>query len=65
MTLLVEREGGKDSCFEISNIEQIKGIPRGRGKGMLGFFDGGSVFYPQFDALLRREVRARFARVEV
>jgi len=39
VTLLVEREGGKDSCFEISNIEQIKGIPRGRGKGMLGFFD--------------------------
>jgi len=31
---------GKDACFEISNIEQIKGIPKGRGKaGMLGFHD--------------------------
>ena len=39
MTLLVERQKGKDGCFEISNIEQIKGIPKGRGKGMLGFFD--------------------------
>jgi methylthioribulose-1-phosphate dehydratase len=39
VTLLVEREKGKDSCFEISNIEQIKGIPRGKGKGMLGFSD--------------------------
>lgn len=29
--------------------------------GMLGFFTGVSVFYPQFDALLRREVRARYA----
>ncbi|EEQ28228.1 class II aldolase/adducin domain-containing protein [Microsporum canis CBS 113480] len=35
----VEREKGKSGCFEISNIEQIKGIPRGKGKGMLGFFD--------------------------
>jgi methylthioribulose-1-phosphate dehydratase len=35
----VEREKGPDACFEISNIEQIKGIPRGKGKGMLGFFD--------------------------
>lgn len=40
VTLLVEREKGKDACFEISNIEQIKGLPKGRGKeGMLGFFD--------------------------
>jgi hypothetical protein len=30
--------------------------------GMLGFFNGVSVFYPEFDALLRREVRARYAR---
>jgi hypothetical protein len=28
---------------------------------MLGFFRGDSAFYPQFDALLRREVRARYA----
>lgn len=39
MTLLVEREKGPGGCFEINNIEQIKGIPRGRGKGMLGFHD--------------------------
>ncbi len=40
VTLLVEQEKGKDACFEISNIEQIKGIPKGKGKeGMLGFFD--------------------------
>lgn len=40
VTLLVEKLYGKDACFEISNIEQIKGIPRGRGKaGMLGFHD--------------------------
>ena len=33
-----------DKCFEIERIEQIKGIPRGRGKqGMLGFFDKLSV----------------------
>ncbi|PGH27341.1 methylthioribulose-1-phosphate dehydratase [Polytolypa hystricis UAMH7299] len=38
-TLLVEREKGKDGCFEISNIEQIKGIPKGQGKGMLGYHD--------------------------
>lgn len=39
-TLLVEQMHGKDGCFEISNIEQIKGIPKGRGKqGMLGFHD--------------------------
>jgi hypothetical protein len=29
--------------------------------GMLEFFSGVSVFYPQFDALLRQEVRARYA----
>lgn len=28
---------------------------------MLGFFSGDSAFYPQFDALLRREVQARYA----
>ena len=46
VTLLVERdakESGVDvgsKCFEIEEIEQIKGIPRGRGKqGMLGYFD--------------------------
>jgi len=46
VTLLVEqeaRQNGQDAkgkCFEIEMIEQIKGIPRGRGKqGMLGFFD--------------------------
>jgi hypothetical protein len=40
VTLLVEKMYGKDACFEISNIEQIKGIPKGRGKaGMLGFHD--------------------------
>jgi len=40
VTLLVESEKGNDACFEISNIEQIKGLPRGKGKeGMLGFFD--------------------------
>lgn len=40
MTLLVEKMYGKDACFEISNIEQIKGIPKGKGKaGMLGFHD--------------------------
>ncbi|OJJ49307.1 hypothetical protein ASPZODRAFT_129745 [Penicilliopsis zonata CBS 506.65] len=39
VTLLVEREKGPGACFEISNIEQIKGIPRGKGKGMMGFFD--------------------------
>ena len=46
VTLLVEQEaraqgqdpGGK--CFEIEQIEQIKGIPKGREEpGMLGFFD--------------------------
>jgi methylthioribulose-1-phosphate dehydratase len=39
VTLLVEKLQGKDACFEISNIEQIKGIPKGAGKGMLGFHD--------------------------
>lgn len=40
VTLLVEKLGDKDACFEISNIEQIKGIPKGKGKaGMLGFHD--------------------------
>ncbi|KZF25959.1 Methylthioribulose-1-phosphate dehydratase [Xylona heveae TC161] len=40
VTLLVERDLGKDACFEISNIEQIKGIGKGRGKaGNLGYFD--------------------------
>lgn len=40
VTLLVENEKGKDACFEINNIEQIKGMPKGKGKeGMLGFFD--------------------------
>ncbi|KAI5284612.1 Methylthioribulose-1-phosphate dehydratase, partial [Ascosphaera atra] len=26
-------------CFEINKIEQIKGIPKGRGKGNLGYLD--------------------------
>ena len=40
ITLLVEKMHGVDACFEISKIEQIKGIPKGRGKsGMLGFQD--------------------------
>lgn len=46
VTLLVEKatvensKSIKDSCFEIEEIEQIKGIPRGKYKrGMLGFFD--------------------------
>jgi methylthioribulose-1-phosphate dehydratase len=39
VTLLVEQRFGKDACFEISNIEQIKGIPKGPSKGMLGFHD--------------------------
>lgn len=46
VTLLVEQNAkgkGVDAmgeCFEIEMIEQIKGIPKGRGKqGMLGFFD--------------------------
>src|SRR2546423_8407605 len=32
VTLLAEKMYGKDACFEISNMEQIKGIPKGRGK---------------------------------
>lgn len=40
VTLLVERDFGKDACFEIEEIEQIKGIPKGRGKqGNLGYFE--------------------------
>ncbi|MCJ1354633.1 MAG: 3'-5' DNA helicase [Icmadophila ericetorum] len=46
VTLLVERDALEseqevnDACFEIQQIEQIKGIPKGRGKqGMLGYFD--------------------------
>ena len=46
VTLLAERDAkaaGQDvavRCFEIEQIEQIKGIPKGRGRqGMLGFFD--------------------------
>lgn len=46
VTLLVERDvmegknSGYEDCFEIEKIEQIKGVPKGRGKeGMLGFFD--------------------------
>ncbi|KAL9113401.1 MAG: hypothetical protein Q9227_002442, partial [Pyrenula ochraceoflavens] len=39
VTLLVEKLHGKNAYFEISNIEQIKGIPRGKGKRMLGFHD--------------------------
>ncbi|KAI9662310.1 MAG: Methylthioribulose-1-phosphate dehydratase [Bathelium mastoideum] len=40
VTLLVERDLGKDACFEIECIEQIKGVPKGKGKqGNLGYFD--------------------------
>ena len=46
VTLLVERDAkelGEDvgsRCFQIEQIEQIKGIPKGKGKqGMLGFYD--------------------------
>ena len=40
VTLLVERQGGPDALFEISNIEQTKGIPKGRGiQGNLGYHD--------------------------
>ncbi|EDU50540.1 Methylthioribulose-1-phosphate dehydratase [Pyrenophora tritici-repentis] len=40
VTLIVERDFGKDACFEIEEIEQIKGIPKGRGKqGNLGYYD--------------------------
>jgi len=46
VTLLVERDASKsgakidDKCFEIEKIEQIKGIPKGRGNaGMMGYYD--------------------------
>ncbi|KAK5241657.1 Methylthioribulose-1-phosphate dehydratase, partial [Cryomyces antarcticus] len=40
VTLLVERDFGTEACFEIECIEQIKGIPKGRGKaGNLGYHD--------------------------
>lgn len=40
VTLLVERDSGPSAPFEIEQIEQIKGIPKGRGKvGNLGYFD--------------------------
>lgn len=40
VTLLVERDLGKEACFEIECIEQIKGVPRGKGKqGNLGYYD--------------------------
>lgn len=41
VTLLVEKQFGSDAdaCFEISDIEQIKGIPKGKGKGMHGYHD--------------------------
>lgn len=43
VTLLIEQSEGVVNgiqCFEIERIEQIKGIPKGRGKkGMLGFYD--------------------------
>ncbi|KAI1617346.1 methylthioribulose-1-phosphate dehydratase [Exophiala viscosa] len=39
VTLLTEKMHGKDACFEISTIEQIKGVPKGPGKGMHDFFD--------------------------
>jgi len=46
VTLLVESDAtssdldSKNDCFEIEQIEQIKGIPKGKGKtGMMGYFD--------------------------
>lgn len=46
VTLLAEKysstgqqEGTEDLFFNIKEIEQIKGIPRGPGKGMLGYHD--------------------------
>ena len=40
ITLLVEKLHGSSGHFEISNVEQIKGISRGRGQsGRLGFHD--------------------------
>jgi methylthioribulose-1-phosphate dehydratase len=36
----VEREHGKEACFVIEHLEQIKGIGKGRGKlGSLGYYD--------------------------
>ena len=40
VTLLVERDFGKDACFEIEEIEQIKGISRG-GAGSMEVAEGG------------------------
>lgn len=46
VTLLVEQDaasagiGLKETCFEIEEIEQIKGLPKGKDKlGMMGFYD--------------------------
>ncbi len=40
VTLLVERDFKGVECFEISHVEQIKGIGKGRGKvGNLGYRD--------------------------
>ncbi|KAL8830514.1 MAG: hypothetical protein Q9191_001387 [Dirinaria sp. TL-2023a] len=46
VTLLVEEDALiagtslKETCFEIEEIEQIKGLPKGKGKlGMMGFYD--------------------------
>ena len=46
VTLLVEKDamsvgnGDKGKCFEIEQIEQIKGLPKGKDKrGMMGFYD--------------------------
>lgn len=40
VTLLVERASGSSATFDISHLEQIKGVPRGRGKkGNLEYFD--------------------------
>lgn len=40
VTLLVERDFGRNACFEIEHMEQIKGIPKGRGKlGYMGYYD--------------------------
>jgi len=40
VTLIVERDFGASACFEIEEIEQIKGIGKGRGKvGNLGYHD--------------------------
>ena len=46
VTLLVEKDavlagvGLKETCFEIEEIEQIKGLPKGKDElGMMGFYD--------------------------